>query len=185
MGCPEYHTVCCKTRKGISGLGRFREDLYHRLNEFPIHLPSLRDRLKDVPLLAQHFLRIYLEETSREIDGFAPGVPEMLQSYLWPGNVRELKRTIHLAANYAVYEDTPIIQSHHFPSQVTSGKPEMQDIASKRLGYKESLDTFSRHLIQDALRKSGGNRAEAARILGMHRPSLVQVIKRLGIETDK
>ncbi|MFC1715297.1 sigma 54-interacting transcriptional regulator [Candidatus Poribacteria bacterium] len=165
--------------------GRFREDLYHRLNEFRIHLPSLRERLADVPLLAEHFLRRYSEESSREIDGFAPDVLEILQSYLWPGNVRELRRTIHLAADYAVYEGMSIIQPHHFPSQITSGRPEMQDIVSRHLSYRESLDLFSRHLIEDALRKSGGNRAEAARILGMHRPSLVQVIKRLGIKIDK
>jgi DNA-binding NtrC family response regulator/ligand-binding sensor domain-containing protein len=151
--------------------GRFREDLYYRLNEFPIHLPLLRERLEDIPILAEHFLQRYSDESVREMDGFAPGVFELLQSYPWPGNVRELQSAIHSSADYAVHEGTRIIQIHHAPSQITHGR--------------ESLDLFKRRLIEDALHKSGGNRAEAARTLGIHRPNLVEMIKRLGIETDR
>ena len=165
--------------------GRFRQDLFYRLNEFPIHIPPLRERREDVPKLAEHFLTRYSEKSGREINGFAPGVLEMLQDYRWPGNVRELGNVIQLAADYAIYEGTSVIQPYHFPSQIIRGKPETQDIISEHLSYQESLDLFKRRLIEDALRESGGNRAEAARILGMHRPNLVALIKRLGIETDR
>jgi len=165
--------------------GRFRQDLFYRLNEFPIHLPPLRERREDVPSLAEHFLTRYSEKSAREIDGFAPGVLEMLQGYQWPGNVRELGNVIQLAADYAIYEGVGVIEPYHFPSQIIRGKPETQDIISEHLGYQESLDLFKRRLVEDALRESGGNRAKAARILGMHRPNLVALIKRLGIETDR
>ena len=165
--------------------GRFRQDLFYRLNEFPIHVPPLRERREDVPSLAEHFLTRYSEKSGREINGFAPGVLEMLQDYRWPGNVRELGNVIQLAADYAIYEGTSVIQPYHFPSQIIRGKPETQDIISEHLSYQESLDLFKRRLIEDALRESGGNRAKAARMLGMHRPNLVALIKRLGIETDR
>jgi transcriptional regulator with GAF, ATPase, and Fis domain len=165
--------------------GRFRKDLFYRLNEFPIHIPPLRERQEDVPSLAEHFLKRYSEKSGREIDGFAPGVLETLQGYHWPGNVRELENVIQLAADYAVYEGTSVIQPYHFPSQIARGRPEMQDIISERLGYRESLDIFKRRLIEDALRESSGNRAEAARMLRMHRPNLVALIKSLGIKTDR
>jgi transcriptional regulator with PAS, ATPase and Fis domain len=74
--------------------GRFRDDLYYRLNVFPIAMPSLRERLEDLPLLADHFLRVYGEKNRREIRALAPEVLEVFRRYTWPGNIRELENII-------------------------------------------------------------------------------------------
>jgi transcriptional regulator with GAF, ATPase, and Fis domain len=155
---------------------RFREDLYHRLSEFPIHIPPLRERPEDIPLLAEHFL----EDMEKELDGFAPGVFEMLQSYSWPGNVREMRNVVRRAA--ALAEEGKQIQTYHFPPEITQGESLVQDIISERIGYNESLNQFRRRLVEDALRECNGNRSEAARLLKMNRPNLVKMIKRLGID---
>jgi len=155
---------------------RFREDLYYRLSEFPIHIPPLRERPEDVPLLAEHFLK----DMDKELDGFAPGVIEMLQSYSWPGNVRELRNVIHRAA--ALAEEGKQIQTYHFHPDITQGESLIQDIISERVGYSKSLDQFRRRLVEEALRECNGNRSQAARLLKMNRPNLVKMIKRLGID---
>lgn len=163
----------------------FRQELYFRLNQFPIHLPPLRERLDDVPILAEYFLQRYSEKIGKRIDGFASEVFELLQGYNWPGNIRELENDIHLSADNAIYENSNFIHPYHLLSKITRGKLEMQDIISERIGYSESLDLFKRRLIEDALSESGGNRAKAAELLKMQRPNLVELIKRLGIEVDK
>jgi len=95
--------------------GRFREDLYLRLKAFHIHLPPLRERLDDIPLLAEHFLKEACRQTLKVLDGFAPDVLKMLQSYHWPGNVRELRNTIFRA--YTLAEENSLIRICHFSSQ--------------------------------------------------------------------
>ena len=96
--------------------GRFRQDLYQQLGKFHIHLPPLRDRLEDIPLLAEHFYRQAYNQMSRASGGFAPGVLEILQRYHWPGNVRELRNEIRQACVLAQYGER--IQKHHFSSQI-------------------------------------------------------------------
>jgi two-component system response regulator HydG len=154
--------------------GRFREDLYYRLSVFPISVPPLRERPEDVPILAEHFL----QEIDKQLDGFAPDVFKMLQSYSWPGNVRELRNAIHRAA--ALAEDK--IQTYHFPPEITRGESLIQDIASERLGLSASVETLQRRLIEDALRECNGNHTYAARMLKMHRSNFVRLMKRLGVE---
>ena len=156
--------------------GRFREDLYYRLSEFPIYIPPLRERVEDIPILAEHFL----QEIDKDLDGFALDVFEMLQSYPWPGNVRELRNVIRRAA--AFVEEGLRIHTYHFPSQITRGESLIQESLSERVSLSNAVDSFQRRLIEDTLRECGGNRAEAARMLGIHRPNLVRLMKRLGIE---
>lgn len=163
--------------------GRFREDLYYRLSVFPILVPPLRERPEDISLLAEHFLREYLHQHRKELNGFAPDVFEMLQSYSWPGNVRELRNAIDLAA--ALAQEGGYIQPHHFPPQIVQGQSLIEDIISEKAGYSESLDRFRKRLVEDALRRSSGNRTQAAKLLGMKRPNLVALIKRLGIKNIK
>jgi DNA-binding NtrC family response regulator/ligand-binding sensor domain-containing protein len=155
---------------------RFREDLYYRLSEFPIHIPPLRERSEDIPLLAEHFL----QEIDRELSGFAPDVFDVLQSYSWPGNVRELRNTVRRAV--ALAEEGKQIQTYHFPSQITRGESLIQDVISDATGYKESVDNFRRRLITQVLKECDGNRHEAARRLNVARPNLIATIKRLGIK---
>jgi two-component system response regulator HydG len=159
--------------------GRFREDLYYRLNAFPIHLPPLRDRLDDIPLLAEYFLQKACQQLKKKIEGFAEGVFEMLQSYSWPGNVRELENEINRAA--ALMEEGLKIRNYHFSSKITKGESLIQVILSESLSYSEAVDRFRRRLIENALRECGGNRTKAAQMLGMDRSNLIKQIKNLEI----
>ncbi|MBC8228671.1 sigma 54-interacting transcriptional regulator, partial [bacterium] len=156
--------------------GRFREDLYYRLSEFPIPIQPLRERLEDIPILAEHFL----QEIDKELDGFAPDVFDMLASYSWPGNVRELRNVIRRAA--AFVEEGMRIHTYHFPPHITQGESLIQEILSERTGLPASVERLQQRLIEDALRKCDGNRTQAARMLEMHRPNLIRLMKRLGIE---
>jgi len=170
--------------------GRFREDLYYRVSVFPIHLPSLRERVDDIPLLAEHFLKKACREQEKEIDGFAPEVMDMLVSYPWPGNVRELENEIARAV--ALVEEDPAlhdaesrdlrIQTYHFSSRLTGGESLIQEILSARIGLSEAVERLQRRLIENALQECGGNRSQAARMLGIHQPNLVRLMKRLNIE---
>ncbi|MFC1715923.1 sigma 54-interacting transcriptional regulator [Candidatus Poribacteria bacterium] len=155
---------------------RFREDLYYRLSEFPIHIPPLRERPEDIPILAEHFLK----DVDKALDGFESGAFEMLQSYPWPGNVRELRNVIRRAA--ALTEEGKQIQTYHFPPGITQGESLVQEIISEQIGYSESLNQFRRRLVEEALRECNGNRTQAARLLKMNRSNLVNMIKRLGID---
>jgi two-component system response regulator HydG len=155
---------------------RFREDLYYRLSEFPIRIPPLRERSEDVPLLAEHFLK----DMDKELDGFAPGVFDMLQSYSWPGNVRELRNVIRRAA--ALAEEGKQIQTYHFPPSITQGESLVQEIISEQIGLSASVEGLKRRMVENALRKCNGNRTQAAKLLRMKRPNLVNMIKRLGIK---
>jgi Nif-specific regulatory protein len=160
--------------------GRFREDLYYRLNVFPIHLPALRERLDDIPLLAEHLLQKYCRQNKKDVGGFASGVFEMLQSYNWPGNVRELESAINYAA--AFVETGQRIQTYHFPVQITQGESLIQEVLSEQGTYRKLLDQFQRRLIENALKTCSSNRYQAAKMLGMDRSNLVKLMKRLGID---
>jgi two-component system response regulator AtoC len=159
---------------------RFREDLYHRLNEFPIHIPPLREHSEDIPLLAEHFLNEYSQEQKQEPDDFAPEVFDMLQSYTWPGNVRELRNVIRRAV--ALAEEGRQIQTYHFPPQITHGESLIQEVLSDQLNYTDSVIRFRRRFIEEILRECDGNRSEAARRLGMDRSNLRNLMKRLGVK---
>jgi DNA-binding NtrC family response regulator len=134
--------------------------------------------MEDIPLLAEHFLQDYIEEHEKELDGFAPDIFEMLQSYPWPGNVRELRNAVRRAA--ALAEEK--IQTYHFPSDITQRESLVQEITSERMGLSASVERLQRRLVEDALRECNGNRTQAARMLNMHRPGLIRLMKRLGID---
>jgi transcriptional regulator with GAF, ATPase, and Fis domain len=159
---------------------RFREDLYYRLSVFPIDVPPLRERVDDIPLLADHFLEKACQQQNKELEGFAPGVMDMLMDYAWPGNVRELEHEIYRAV--ALVEEDSRVQTYHFSPRVTRGESLIQEILSERMGLSAAVERLQRRLVEDALRECNGNRAQAARMLGIHRPNLVRLIKRLSIE---
>ena len=161
--------------------GRFREDLYYRLNVFPIHVPALRERVKDIPLLAEHFLQEACRKQNKEIDGFSPEVMDM-QSYPWPGNVRELEHAVYRAV--ALVEEGMTIQAYHFSPKVTNRESLIQQITSEVSSYAEAVDSFRQRFIEQVLSECGGNRHEAARRLRMNRSNLIKLVKRLGIGSD-
>ncbi len=156
--------------------GAFREDLYYRINVFPIFLPPLRDRREDIPELVAHFLKRF----GRDEDAIEGSALELLVNYRWPGNVRELENVIERAlimSTTAVIraEDLPPHIRHlgHRPTVAVGGAIE---IPNEGL----SLEQVERDLIQSALTKAGGNKSKAAKLLGITRRKLYSMMERLG-----
>lgn len=143
--------------------GRFREDLYYRLNVVPIHLPPLRERKEDIPLLVQHFIRKYAEENGKLIEGITEEALELFMRYNWPGNVRELENAIEQAV---VLATKPILEAKlfHFLNNVTGGlSPRGQGLDLSGMTLKE----IEKLAILRALQETGGNRTHAAKRLGI------------------
>jgi transcriptional regulator with PAS, ATPase and Fis domain len=141
--------------------GAFREDLFYRLSVIPIHLPPLRERAEDIPLLAEHFLRKYTQKGNREVTGISPAAMKMLGSYAWPGNVRELEHTLE---RIIILEDGDIIEPEHLPSFICQRQAEFQE--------DHTLEDMEKRYIQFVLQRTKGRRQEAARILGINRKTL-------------
>jgi PAS domain S-box-containing protein len=162
---------------------RFREDFFYRINVIPIHLPPLRDRREDIPLLAEHFVR-RLQETGREpVGGLAPQSLELLTAYSWPGNVRELKSAVEYAA--VVCREGTILPEH-LPPQIASAcaAPQDPETAADFPAPNAAIPRQKAELIQ-ALRQSGGNKSAAARQLGVSRITVLNRMRKYGIDMRK
>jgi Nif-specific regulatory protein len=155
--------------------GLFREDLYYRINVFPIYMPPLRDRKNDVMLLADYFLEKYAKENHKDITRISTPAIEMLTSYHWPGNVRELENCITAAAALA---SGGRIGFDELPTGVRERRAAGE---RTRLGT-EMLEDVERRHIELVLRAVGGNKAEAARMLGINRATLYRKLARHGLE---
>jgi two-component system, NtrC family, response regulator AtoC len=156
--------------------GRFREDLYHRLNVVPIALPPLRERREDIPDLARFFLDRFSQETTKPFTDIAPRALDRLASYAWPGNVRELANVIERAI---VLGQGPTVTPDDLPPRVVVARShQSSDLGS----YQAAVNACRRELIVTALARTGGNRAAAATALGLHRTHLMRLLKALGIE---
>ena len=156
--------------------GRFREDLYYRLNVVPITLPPLRERKEDITLLAHFFLQRFSFETKKTFTEIEREAMEKLLAYDWPGNVRELANAIERAI---VLGEGPMVTVQDLPSRIGYGEPR---IASKGLSYREATEANKRDLITRALVQAQGNRPAAAKALGLHRSHLIRLIKSLRID---
>jgi DNA-binding NtrC family response regulator len=154
--------------------GRFRGDLYFRLSVVPIRLPSLRDRRSDILQLAEHFLTSYSDQHGLRSTGFTEDAILKLQRYSFPGNVRELEhlveRAVLRASGRAVTADLLAIEETSPTEKHKEG--ELEDLLD--LPFRESIQTWERLLIERALKKANGNKAEAARLLGIHRRLLYE-----------
>ena len=140
--------------------GTFRQDLYYRINVFPVILPPLRDRKDDILLLADHFVELYAERMNREVRRISTPAINMMVAYHWPGNVRELENCIERAV---LLSTDAVIHGHHLPPTLqTSDASDTIGIGS----LKERVDLFERDIIVDALKRSSGNLAATARDLG-------------------
>jgi DNA-binding NtrC family response regulator len=153
----------------------FREDLYHRLNVIAITLPPLRERKEDIPILANYFLQRFSSEAKKNFSEIAASTHEKLLAYRWPGNVRELANVIERAV---VLGEGPILTVHHLPVRVIGGQP-MNKI--EELSYHDAINTYRRELIVGALATAQGNRAAAAKALGLHRTHLLKIMRALAI----
>jgi two-component system nitrogen regulation response regulator GlnG len=186
--------------------GRFRRDLFYRLSVFTIHLPPLRERGDDLPLLVQHYLRRYGRELGKEIKAVAPEALELLRRYPWPGNVRELqsvlKQALLLATGPVLLPDflPPALRPHPAEAPAVTAGPDgaataadsgLEHFLDERIRagsedlYAEALRRLERSLLTHVLRHTGGNQLQAARILGITRGSLRAKLRDLGIRIDR
>ena len=156
--------------------GRFRADLYFRLNVIRIHIPPLHQRSEDVPLLAAAFIARYNEEMKRSLHGISQPAMELLEAYRWPGNVRELRNVIERAL--ILHGDIDELRPEHLPDALREGAPASPAAAPAAA----QLGSMEREMICAALKKSGGNQSEAARLLGISRDTLRYRQKRHAID---
>ncbi len=156
--------------------GRFREDLYYRLNVVNIHVPPLRERRDDIPLLAMAFLKEFAGEDGKEVEGFDPKARQALYAYSWPGNVRELRNCVESAV---VMARGPLITVDDLPPTLRASG-ESRDI---RIPLGSSLEEAERILIRETLAAQGGNKSRTAELLGIGRKTLYQKIEEYGIES--
>jgi Nif-specific regulatory protein len=154
----------------------FREDLYYRLNVFPIFIPPLRARKADVPLLADYFAEKYAREHQKSIRRIATPAIDRLMSYHWPGNVRELENIMERAVLMA---DGEVIHAHHLPPTLQSAEA-TGTVVSTSLGA--AVEAFEQSLIEDALKTARGNRSKAARILSTTERVLSYKVKKYGMD---
>jgi DNA-binding NtrC family response regulator len=143
--------------------GRFREDLYYRLNVIPIRMPALRDRLEDLPELARFFLRRYNIKFRRNVQGIAESTLDILSSYWWPGNIRELENLIE---RLVAVSDKDWITDEDLPFELHVAKLDTQDQAATENLLERALSTFERNFIVRALEKSSWNVTATSRALG-------------------
>jgi DNA-binding NtrC family response regulator len=155
--------------------GHFREDLYHRLNVIAITLPPLRARKEDIPILAAHFLQRFSQETKKPFSDITADAQEKLGAYNWPGNVRELANVIERAV---VLGEGPALMADSLPSRIAAKHSETP---ANQTSYHEAVNTHRRQLIVKALAEAEGNRAAAAKALGLHRTHLMKLMKALRI----
>lgn len=156
--------------------GRFRLDLYHRLNVIPVTLPPLRERKEDIACLAHYFLGRLSQEAKKTFSEISQEALEKLVAYEWPGNVRELANVIERAI---VLGQGPRIELRDLPSRIAGTGPVTP---TANLSYRRALEACRREVILRALSQNGGNRAPAARALGLHEKYLVTLMKKLGME---
>ncbi len=160
---------------------RFREDLYYRLNVVSLNIPPLRDRREDIPLLAQHFLKMFSEKNNKEIKGFTPQAMDNFLKYGWPGNVRELMN--------AVERGVVLAQTEYLDERVLSVASKVEEFEAEMISKNGipgdiPLDEIERVAILKALGLAEGNKSEAARRLGITRQTLLKKLKKYGVSPE-
>jgi DNA-binding NtrC family response regulator len=162
--------------------GRFREDLFYRLNVIPIEVPPLRQRRDDIPLLAQHFLDGMHQQRGTRVDSISDEAMALLCRYDWPGNVRELENLIE---RLSVLRSEGEIGVEDLPAALR-GRPEpaagAPAIPDEGLDFRDVVDRFESDLIRRALQQTQGNKNRAAQLLGLNRTTLLEKIKKKGLE---
>jgi len=169
------------------GEGKFREDLFYRLNVIPVMMPPLRDRADDVALIAEHFLAKYTREMNKHIESFAPEALEALRAYSWPGNVRELENTVERAV---ALESERRVELAALPDHVREGRPATSrpddPIAETGSGFnlERHLQDIERSHLERALERAGGVQTRAADVLGLSFRQFRYLMKKHGIKRE-
>lgn len=172
--------------------GKFRQDLYYRLSVVPLHLPPLRDREKDILLIAHHFLSIYGSRYKREDLKLSPGAQRWLQNYSWPGNVRELRNAIERAVllcrrDQIILEDLALGKEESDLHRTTTPSLKIDPIGNIEINLPPwglALEDVERRLVQAALEQTGGNVSAAAQLLHISRDTLRYRIKKYNLEAE-
>lgn len=157
--------------------GKFRQDLFYRINVINVELPPLRDRIGDIPLLAEHFLKQVCEDAGKQVGGFTAEAMTALRGYRWPGNVRELQNVIERAV---LLGRDDIIGLPDLPPALAIGTVHVEPAAGRSL--KQALESPERQIIREALEAADWNRNLTAENLGINRTTLYKKMKRLGLE---
>jgi Nif-specific regulatory protein len=174
--------ILAATNRNLEDLmesGGFRQDLYYRLNVFPIHIPPLRERRPDIPLLADHFVEKYSTANHKDIRRISTPAIDMLASYHWPGNVRELENCIERAV---LLSNDDVIHGHHLPPTLQTAEASGTSFSGT---LQATLDNVERELILDALKSARGNMAKAARALGMTERLMGLRVRKHGIKAKQ
>ncbi len=166
--------------------GRFREDLFYRLNVIPIHVPPLRERRSDIPLLAKHFLKKYCSGKKRCVEGITDEALDILTRYDWPGNVRELE---NIMERMVILANGKMITKDDLPYQIlekTGGVPGQAipgdlEFPEDGLSLSQAVSELEKRLILKALERTGGVKNRAAKLLKMNRTTLIEKMKKLGL----
>jgi transcriptional regulator with PAS, ATPase and Fis domain len=158
--------------------GLFREDLFFRINVFPLTMPSLQERMEDIPPLIQGFIQQNNRRSGKKIEGLSPAAMDALLDYEWPGNVRELRNTIEYAF---VLCPSGWIDPEHLPHRITRRKPKI----TKNARTAAPIADPQRETLLEALRRTGGNQSEAARHLGVSRVTVWKRIKKFNVDLNR
>ncbi|ADK84518.1 transcriptional regulator, NifA subfamily, Fis Family [Desulfarculus baarsii DSM 2075] len=169
-------TATNRDLEDLAAHGQFRQDLYYRLNVFPIHLPPLCERGSDILLLANHFVEKFSRAAGKDIKRISTPAIDMLMSYHWPGNVRELENCIERAV---ILSTDDVVHGHHLPPTLQTAEASGTVLKGS---LQESLDNLERELIIEALKNSRGNKAKAARTLGVTERIMGLRVERFGID---
>ena len=175
--------LICATHQPLESLlekGHFREDLFYRINVFPIFIPPIRERREDILPLAEHFLEDFSEEYDRSIKRISTPAIDLLTMYHWPGNVRELRNCLERAV--LICEEEEVIRTYHLPPTLQTAESTATDT---NLSFGESVAKFEQELLVDALKKSRGNMLQAARDLRVSYRIVNYKAKKYNIDVKK
>ena len=163
--------------------GKFREDLYYRLNVLPIEVPALRDRREDIPLLVQHFFEIANQEKGTQIESISEDAMGCMTNYEWPGNVRELRNIVERVAILAVAD---AVEVDDLPAKIQGSAPSAETQAPRvpetGISFNGVVEEIERDMIRQALEHTGWNKNKAAQLLGLNRTTLLEKIRKRGVQ---
>ena len=162
--------------------GKFREDLFYRLNVIPIQLPHLRERRSDVPLLVNHFVHMYNEKNRHDITGISPEAMELLVNYDWPGNVRELENMIE---RIVILKGEGVVEPSDLPEKIVASNSRSLHsrirIPENGISFNTAVTEFERELILQALNRTNWVKNKAAKLLNLNRTTLVEKMKKINL----
>jgi transcriptional regulator with GAF, ATPase, and Fis domain len=171
--------------------GLFREDLYYRINVIPLHLPPLRERIDDLPILMEHFMALFCEKRGVPPLGFEDDAVELLLKYRWPGNVRELET---LVERLVILAEGETLSARDLPERFHTGGGAAQppdapsrptELPEEGIDLNAEIDRIETALILMAMKRAGGVKSKAAALLGLNRTTFLEKLKKKGIELTK